>query len=217
MFNCYFGIFCSSISMGKEVEGMCTYEQSDCVLSSPASDNVEGLNDNASKYLRSSGPERTLMGNPDCSAFPEALGSKEEAAKEDSVAFPVEISMSQTNSCLMERELPCVGNLNLDTVTEETKKVNRVEQKTTHSQNFDHPVKLASKSTPAENVKASRTVPQPFAPMSDKRAAGASRSLPPNVVGEGKKNSNSNRMQPQNLVKKAQVLFFSLFLYVLLL
>jgi len=194
--------------MGKEVLDMCTDEESDCVLISSASDNPERSDDHASEPYLLSGMEETIMGNSDSRVDPVTLGSEEDGAKEDIMTYPVELSIHGLDNCFKEQELPCVDNLNLDAETEEKKRVNRLVQKPTNSKNLDHPVKLASKST-AGYVKSSHTVPQPFALATDKRASGGNRALLPNVAGDGNKNSNSDSLQSQNLVKKAQVISFS--------
>lgn len=214
-FYYYFCMFCSSISMGKEVVEMFTDEESDCVLISSASDNPEEFSNDASKYFQLPGLDKKGMGNPDCEGISEDLGSKEEAAMEDSMAYLVGISINEANSSPKEQELPCVRNLNLGAETEEKKKVNIAEQKTTNGSSLDHHMKLASKQATSANIKTSHTVSQPFAPETNKRASGGSRLLAPNVAVDEKKNSNSNGLQSQNLVKKAQVIFFSLLIYVL--
>ena len=192
--------------MGKEVLDMCTDDETDCILISSASDNPERSDDHASEPSPLCGTEETIMGNSDSRVNPVTLGSKEDGAKEDIMTYPVELSISGADNCLKEQELPCVDNLNLDAKTEEKKRVNRLVQKSTNNKNLDHPVKLASKST-AGNVKSSHTVPQPFALATDKRASGGIRALVPNISGDGNKNSNSDSLQSQNLVKKAQVIF----------
>ena len=200
--------------MGKEVLDMRTDEESDCVLISSASDNPGRADDHASEPHPLSGTEETILGDSDSRVDLVTLGSKEDGAKEDIMTFPVELSVSGVDNCLKEQELPCVDNLTLDAEIEEKKRVGRVVQKPTNNKNLDHLVKLASKST-AGNVKSSHAA-HPFVLATDKCASGGNHALIPKTAGDGNKNSNSDSLQSQNLVKKAQVIFFfspSLFLF----
>lgn len=194
--------------MRKEVLDMCTDEESDCVLISSPSDYPERTDDHASKTFQLSGSEETMMENPDPHVRSVTLESEGYGAKEDTITCPKEVSISGLDNCLKEQELPCVDNLNLDAEVEEKRKANRAVQKLLSNKNLDQTVKLASKFTTAGNVKSSHTVPQPFALATDKRVSGGNRSLGPNIAGDGNKNSNLNSVQSQNLVKKAQVIFF---------
>lgn len=199
--------------MRKEVLDMCTDEESDCVLISSASDNPERTIDYASRTYQHSGPVETMIGYHDPHVLPVTQESEGDGAKEDTTTYSMEVSVNGGDNCLQDQELPCVDNLNLDAEVEEKKRVNRAVQKPTNNKNLDPPVKLASKSTAAGNVKSNHTVPQPFALATDKRASGGNHSLVPNMAGDGNRNSNSNSLISQNLVKKTQVInvFFSFF------
>lgn len=190
--------------MGKEVSDVCADEELDRVLISPASDDPERSDDHATKSCQLSRPEGIIMGCHDPHILPVTIGSNEDGAIEHIVTNPVEISISGVDNCLQEQELPCVDNLNLNTKTEEKKKVTRAVQKTATNKNLDQSVKLVSKSIAAGNVKASHTVSQPVTIATVKRASGGNRSLAPNVAGDGNKNSNLNSLQSQNVVKKPQ-------------
>ncbi|ONK76466.1 uncharacterized protein A4U43_C03F28250 [Asparagus officinalis] len=124
--------------------------------------------------------------NPESHVLPVSLESHGDGAIKDDITYPVDISISGADNFLKEQELPCVANLNLDAEVGEKKKVNGVLQKQENNKILGQSEKLASKSTRAVNVRSSQSVPQP------------------NAAHNGNKKYNSNSLQSQNLVKKAQ-------------
>ncbi|KAJ6826085.1 protein WVD2-like 2 isoform X2 [Iris pallida] len=196
--------------MGKEVVGMCSDEESDCVLVNPASDhpNPERHDSHTSNSVLSRSDEE-ICGNStpsDPNVILINVELIEHEVKAGTLTHPVGVSLCRNDSSPKDKGIPSIKHLNLNADVSRKKGVNGV-QNPKNSKNVNHSVKLPSKSSNVGNVKSGYTVPQPFALATDKRASSGNgnRSLVPNIVGNGNKNANVNSLQSQNLLKKTQI------------
>ncbi|KAF8394325.1 hypothetical protein HHK36_020533 [Tetracentron sinense] len=191
--------------MGREVTDICTDKEPDCVIVYS-----NGVSDNPVHEIASSNHD--LVGSDGHNAdlkskySEETIEVKDYDVKECTAENSLEITeLCHVEKCHEERDVLCAKSTNFEASLPEEKTVKPEAQKSINNKKSSSPVKPASKSAAAGNVRTKYTVPQPFALATERRASSGTR----HVVAETatavvNRSYHANNLQSPNSAKNTQ-------------
>ncbi|KAG1334105.1 protein WVD2-like 4 [Cocos nucifera] len=190
--------------MGKEVKDICTGEESEGFIICSASDDPEKPDDYSYKHLELSAFDETGKDIPDPQDYRTNGQLEEHRVNGDTIdVFVEDLSVHQDVDFPKEDKMPCFKKSNLNDVSLEKEKANRVEQEPDNYENTDSPIKTVPKSANVGEISSDCTVPQPFALATDKDASGGN-CFVANIAGNGNGSANVGSQQACNVPKKLQ-------------